>query len=256
MIGTGKLDLICGRNRFLRTHHPPLPRDPERPLCLSIAFSLPLGNGGECAFNSNRPQRLIFARTTMDHPSDDVVSKPAPEAASPSAPDSPSAKQLTSRAPSSKDLVDAALDFLSTSNNETLLGVVGLLAVATYVILGRIGLLLIGVALGVLLHASWEGPSLHNGSEGSRTPKKRRELALEVSKRLLDWPKRALPAEAGNETETGALVAPEDLSSSDLDYDTFQPATAAALRSLTDAIIQDYVKCGATPRHRPSYANY
>lgn len=193
----------------------------------------------------------------MDFSSDDVASKPTPEVASPqsTAPDSPSAKQSAPSTPSSKNLLDAALDFLSTSNNETLLGVFGLLAVGTYVILGRIGLLLIGVALGVLLHASWEGPSHHNDSEDSRTPRKRRELALEVSQRLLDWPKRALPAEASNEIEAGALVAPEDLSSSDLDYETFRPATAAALRSLTDAVIQDYVKCGATLRPRSSYAN-
>ncbi|KAJ5178941.1 hypothetical protein N7492_002151 [Penicillium capsulatum] len=177
----------------------------------------------------------------MDHPSDDVASNPVPGlAASPSAPDRPS--KPTAPSPSSKTPLDTALDFLSTSSNETLLGVFGLLGVATYIILGRIGLVLIGVALGVLLHASWEGPSHRNESEELRTPRKRRELALEVSNRLLDWPKRALPAETETENETSALVAPEDLSSADLEYATFRPATAAALRSLTDAVIQDYVK--------------
>lgn len=140
---------------------------------------------------------------------------------------------------STEELVNFALNFLSTSSNETLLGVFALLTLVTYVVLGRIGLVLIGVVLGVILHASWEGPG--PDSEGSRTPKKRRELALEVSSRLLDWPKRDSASLTQGDND-GSMSAPEDLSSADLDYATFQPATASALKTLTDAVIRDYVQ--------------
>ncbi|KAJ5815288.1 hypothetical protein N7474_007065 [Penicillium riverlandense] len=142
-----------------------------------------------------------------------------------------------------QELIDYSLNFLSTSSNERLLGVFAALALATYIILGRIGLLLIGVAVGVILHASWEGPDLDAKGEGSRARKssKRKELALELSNRLLDWQARNIPAEAENE-KAAPLNALEDLSSLDLEYSTFQPATGAALRALTDAVIKDYVK--------------
>ncbi|CAI7570848.1 unnamed protein product [Penicillium glandicola] len=142
-----------------------------------------------------------------------------------------------------KELINATLDFLSTSTNETLLGVFALLALVTYIILGRIGLLLIGVAVGVVLHASWEGSDHENAAEASRArnPNRRRELALEVSNRLLDWPKRtgASDIRGGND---GSISMPEDMSSTELEYASFQPATAVALRALTDAVIKDYVK--------------
>ncbi|KAJ5326408.1 hypothetical protein MYU51_010153 [Penicillium brevicompactum] len=140
-----------------------------------------------------------------------------------------------------KEFVDYTLNFLATSNNETLLGVFALLILVTYIILGRIGLLLIGVAVGVVLHASWEGPSQHTG-ETSHANKvtRRKELALEVSSRLLDWPKRVTPSDT--QTENGGLInAPQEMTPADLEYSTFQPATANALKTLTDAVIKDYI---------------
>jgi hypothetical protein len=141
-----------------------------------------------------------------------------------------------------QELRDRALDFLATASNETLIGVFALLAFATYIILGRVGLVLIGIGLGVILHASWEGVAQTRLNEESSTPKRRRELALEVSKRLLDWPKREASAQVTTGNDSGTVVAPEDLSTVDLEFTTFQPATAAALRSLTDAVVKDYVK--------------
>jgi hypothetical protein len=140
---------------------------------------------------------------------------------------------------STKELVNFALNFISTSSNETLLGVFALLILVTYVVLGRIGLVLIGVVLGVVLHASWDGPG--PVSEGLRAPNRRRELALEVSSRLLDWPKRDGASLTQGDND-GSMSAPEDLSPADLDYATFQPATASALKTLTDAVIRDYVQ--------------
>ncbi|KAJ5946243.1 hypothetical protein N7454_003082 [Penicillium verhagenii] len=142
-----------------------------------------------------------------------------------------------------KECLDLALNFLSTSSNERLLGVFGLLVVATYLIFGRLGLLLIGIALGAVLHASWEGP-LHSSGNDIQIPipKKRRELALEVSKRLLDWPLRTSNPTSDEATNGNLVSPPEVLSVLDLEYGTFRPATAAALRVLTDAIVKDYVK--------------
>ncbi|KAJ5824423.1 PX-associated sorting nexin 13 [Penicillium robsamsonii] len=143
----------------------------------------------------------------------------------------------------SKELTDATLNFLSTSTNETLLGVFALLALVTYIILGRIGLLLIGVAVGVVLHASWEGSGIvhADGASHAKTLNRRRELALEVSNRLLDWPKRAGASDIQGGGD-GSISTLEDMSSADLEYATFQPATAVALRTLTDAVVKDYVR--------------
>lgn len=99
------------------------------------------------------------------------------------------------------------------------------------------------MAVGVVLHASWEGSDNEHpdGVSHAQKSNRRRELALEVSNRLLDWPKRAgaLDIQGGDD---GSMSTLEDMSSADLEYATFQPATAVALRTLTDAVINDYVK--------------
>ncbi|CAG8255872.1 unnamed protein product [Penicillium salamii] len=139
-----------------------------------------------------------------------------------------------------KDCINHTLNFLATANNETLLGVLALLVLVTYIILGRIGLLLIGVAVGVVLHASWEGLDQHTGEASHNKPTRRKELALEVSSRLLEWPKRVMTSDAKSDHEE-SIRAPEELSLADLEYATFQPATADALRILTDAVVRDYI---------------
>lgn len=184
----------------------------------------------------------------MDQPSEDyaVASKTTPTPLTPStSPDRTQASSSIERNASDmrvfQEVTDFVLNFLSTSSHERLLGVFVLLTLMTYIILGRIGLLLIGVTLGILLHASWEG-TREQGDEGSRKLKKRKELSLEVSRRLLDWPKPAASVGSSTENDTVSVAATEDLSAKDLDYATFQPATAAALRLLTDAVVRDYVK--------------
>jgi hypothetical protein len=184
----------------------------------------------------------------MDLSSDDVVASKSTETAPPGLATPPDqirndsrAEQRVSTAGLLQEAMDFALNFLSTSSNEKLTGVFALLTIVTYIVLGRVGLLLIGVALGVILHASWEGAH-GNGEEALRLPKKRKELALEVSQRLLDWPKRVVSANIDTPDNGYPAIAPEDLSAQDLDYTTFRPATAAALRLLTDAVVKDYVK--------------
>lgn len=183
-------------------------------------------------------------RSTMDQPNDDLAAAKTPPTPLNTSLDStqntlPSG-QLPLNVGSVQGVTDHVLDFLSTSSNEALLGVFVLLALLTYLIMGRIGLLLIGVALGIIMHASWEG--LHTHDEGGlHLSKRRKVLALELSKRLLEWPKPS--AQGANITDHDtALVGSENLSARDLDYDAFQPATGAALRLLTDAVIRDYVK--------------
>lgn len=179
----------------------------------------------------------------MSRLSDDADSQVI--SASPSSKDhsTPPTQDPISNTAISKELINVTLNFLSTSTNETLLGVFALLALVTYIILGRIGLLLIGVAVGVVLHASWEGSDNEHLDEASHAQKsnRRRELALEVSNRLLDWPKRAGASDL-QEEDNGATSTLEDISSAELEYATFQPATAIALRTLTDAVINSYVK--------------
>ncbi|KAJ5896543.1 uncharacterized protein N7473_005942 [Penicillium subrubescens] len=186
----------------------------------------------------------------MDPSSDDAAAARAttPFTEVPASPDKPTTHGESPTKPHAADgvrpqeLMDRALDFLATASNEALLVVFALLAFVTYIVLGRVGLVLIGIGLGVILHASWEGSIQTRSGEESSTPKKRRELALEVSKRLLDWPTRAASDQITTHNDSGTIAAPEDLSIADLEFTTFRPATAAALRSFTDAVVKDYVK--------------
>lgn len=176
----------------------------------------------------------------MDKSDVDAIAAPSVTPASPVATHNDTAKKDGANQKSAKELMDHVLDFLSTSSNETLLGVFALLMLGTYIILGRVGLLLIGIAAGVILHASWEGGS--HGGEEKTSLKKRKELALEVSQRLLEWPTRSGPNTLDSKSESALATSPEELSETDLEFTTFQPATAAALRILTDTVIKDYVK--------------
>jgi hypothetical protein len=141
-----------------------------------------------------------------------------------------------------KALRDRALHFLATASNETLGACLVGLGAGTYLILGRVGLVLIGVVGGVVLHATWEGQSeTGEGAalKGKSSDARKRELGAHVANRILDW-----------RNTTGRLE--EDAASSDLslklysgkslDYSEFKPETAAALTELTDAVIRDYVK--------------
>ncbi|KAJ5102880.1 hypothetical protein N7532_003409 [Penicillium argentinense] len=181
----------------------------------------------------------------MDRPDDDALASapsPSPAVSPVATQNDPLPKQDRSNANLAKEAMDHALEFFSTSSNETIIGVFALLMLGTYIILGRLGLLLIGIALGVILHASLEGTFQDGNNEEPNTPRKRKELALEVSHRLLEWPKRTTSVSVDTGNDGGAIASPEDLSSMDLEYSTFRPATAAALKSLTDAVIKDYVK--------------
>ncbi|KAE8379538.1 PXA domain-containing protein [Aspergillus bertholletiae] len=148
-----------------------------------------------------------------------------------------------SKTTQSQKLVDFIIGFLSTASNEVLLGVFAGLVGATYILLGRLGLLLIGVASGIVLHASWEGVSTsYSGNEPDcRLPKRRREMGLDIVHRLLDWPERNTMGIESSHDNTQKLS--HNMVEIELDYTSFRPETAAALELLTDAVIRDYVNC-------------
>lgn len=138
-----------------------------------------------------------------------------------------------------RDLTTRVLDFLSDASNESLAAVLVGLGAATYFILGRIGLLLIGVIGGVVLHATWEG---HKEVEVDDAPKteqfeRRREMGFDIVWRALDGRDRTLSSSIDQNKAVPALVAHRSL-----DFSGFPSETASALTDLVDAIVRDYVK--------------
>lgn len=146
---------------------------------------------------------------------------------------------------SAQRLTDQALQFLSTASNETLGACLVGLGATTYFLLGRVGLVLIGVAGGVVLHATWEGASSTADEEGkARDEKRRKETGLEVVHRVLG--QRAQLVTSGGTTdgvESGVDV--EIHSGEALNFSDFPPEVRKALDEFTDAVIRDYVKCAS-----------
>ena len=141
-----------------------------------------------------------------------------------------------------KALTDRALHFLATASNETLGACLVGLGAGTYLILGRVGLVLIGVVGGVVLHATWEGqPESGEGAalKGKSSDARKRELGAHVANRILDWRNTA---GTHDEDTASSDLSLKLYSGKSLDYSEFKPETAAALTELTDAVLRDYVK--------------
>jgi len=135
-----------------------------------------------------------------------------------------------------RDLTNRVLDFLSNASNEALGACMISLAATTWLVLGRVGLVIIGIVGGVVLHATWEGNSQGNADAEASTNevRKRREKGLDIVARVLDWRERTKEEKELDRTEPELQKA--------LDFVGFQPETGAALAGLTDAVIRDYVK--------------
>jgi hypothetical protein len=152
-------------------------------------------------------------------------------------------KEISTTSDKIRYFTDLVLTFLSNASNDTLGACAIGLCASTYLVLGRVGLVLIGTVVGVVLHATWEGS--HGDEDGTdnalrkRRPR-RKELGIEVARRLLDWKARNRDGEAAVEDEGVKVEA--SVATRPLDYAEFRPATGAALTALTDAIIRDYVK--------------
>ncbi|KAL8720255.1 MAG: hypothetical protein Q9225_002853 [Loekoesia sp. 1 TL-2023] len=143
-----------------------------------------------------------------------------------------------------QELLDHVLHFLSTANNETLGACVASLGAITYFILGRVGLVLIGIVGGIVLHATWEesaSPSAEKARSAEEKARKRREDGLNVLQRVLDW--RGERQIAQSKADEGVKDVQVKMTAHEqLDFSEFEPSTEAALTRLTDAVIHDYVK--------------
>ncbi len=145
-----------------------------------------------------------------------------------------------------KSLTDKTLHFLATASNETLGACLVGLGAGTYLVLGRVGLVLIGVVGGVVLHATWEGHG-HDGEGDSKeqTSKnvetRRKEVSVQVAKRVLDW-RDTQSQKTASQQHDDIDLSLKLYAGKTLDYSEFQLETAAALTELTDAVIRDYVK--------------
>ncbi|KPI40028.1 uncharacterized protein AB675_11274 [Cyphellophora attinorum] len=189
----------------------------------------------------------------MEKDDQSSVLDPAPAEADqqpiPAQPTSPARTTSTTTTPTTSERLrtfqDSALHFLSNASNETLGACAVGLAASTYLVLGRLGLVLIGAVGGIVLHATWEG-QIGSGADGEAQEKqqrRRRELGIEVTKRALDWRDAK---KKDRQAETSEADDALDLTSTDV-YADFQPETRAALNDFTDAVIRDYVKWWFSP---------
>lgn len=135
-------------------------------------------------------------------------------------------------------LTDQALQFLSTASNETLGACLVGIGATTYFVLGRVGLVLIGVVGGVVLHATWEGGSSEGNAERNVEEKRRKELGVEVVRRALEWRR----GRGGGEVEEERREEKVAVLGKKLGFEGFRPETEGALNELTEAVIRDYVK--------------
>jgi len=145
----------------------------------------------------------------------------------------PAVQQAKPALQHAEDPTTRVLRFLSTASNETIGGVALGLAACTYVILGKLGLILIGMLGGIVLHATWESQTMLTGITGDA----RRENGLDVVKRVLDW-RDARDVARDDEAERDN----DALSIYGRGFEGFRPETGAALTELVEAIIRDYVK--------------
>lgn len=145
-----------------------------------------------------------------------------------------------------RDLTTRALEFLSNASNETLGACIVGLGAVTWLVLGRVGLVLIGIVGGVVLHATWEGEIGSNENDEARTleARKRREKGLDIAARILDWKERR----EGRLELDGVRDTPDAVPlEKELDFAGFPPDTKNALTNLVDSIIRDYVKWWYSP---------
>ncbi|KAI9724755.1 MAG: hypothetical protein M1812_000030 [Candelaria pacifica] len=157
--------------------------------------------------------------------------------------------QITQASEVAQEYINRALEFVSTASNETLAACLVGICAATYYVLGRLGLLLIGLVGGIALHASWEGSSSGSADDDSiaKEVRRRREVGLDVLTRVLDWRDKKNNNNGIEGTDTGVHKDAVIPIRKELDYSGFAPATENALTELTDAIIRDYVKWWYTP---------
>ena len=177
------------------------------------------------------------SNSTAVLPKSDEASDPTPALAQ-SLSVTPSRSPLTTTA-----VIDATLRFFANASNETLGACAVGLCASTYLVLGRVGLVLIGAVGGVVLHATWES---HYGGrsqeERLELERRKKELGIEVARRVLDWRDKTQDQDGKD-----ALNDDSAVESKNLDYSDFEPEARAALVDFTDAAMRDYVKWWYSP---------
>ena len=144
----------------------------------------------------------------------------------------PPSTELSDKA---RHLTTQLLGFLSNASNETLGACAVGLGATTYLVLGRLGLVLIGAVGGVVFHATWEGNGDNaEGEERGVNTRKRKEKSLDIVQRVLGL--RRGRTQRDEEPENGDLNIAKPL-----DFSSFRPDTKSALEGFTGAIIRDYV---------------
>ncbi|KAL8762283.1 MAG: hypothetical protein Q9184_001695 [Pyrenodesmia sp. 2 TL-2023] len=148
-----------------------------------------------------------------------------------------------------QEILHHVLQWLSTASNETLGACLAGLGAITYLVLGRVGLVLMGIVGGVALHATWEENFDQFGAQAGSAEEKaqrKREDGLNILHRVLDW------RGAGSSPDADVNRSVDDVpfkltADKQLNFSQFEPATGAALTGLTDAVIGNYVKWWYAP---------
>ena len=141
-------------------------------------------------------------------------------------------------------LTSQVLGFLSRANNDTIVACLAGLVAITYLVLGRVGLILIGVIVGIVLHATWEEAinpqrNAHDGIHEIKKSKKEQGFAL--LERILDW-RESKTSKSGLDGEVVPRENSSMVSSTDLYFSNFPPSIGVALDALTEAVIRDHIK--------------
>ena len=174
---------------------------------------------------------------------DSTGSVDSPQASEPPPQEKDTSERIATQA---RDLTTRTLEFLSNASNETLGACLVGLGAITWLILGRLGLVLIGIVGGVVLHATWEGDIQNNVNDEARESeaRKRREKGLDVVMRVLNWRERREGSSVSGHVGDSPIAGS---SHKELDFASFPPETKDALTNLVDAVVRDYVKWWYSP---------
>ncbi|EXJ89590.1 hypothetical protein A1O3_02657 [Capronia epimyces CBS 606.96] len=194
--------------------------------------------------------------TMMEEHHDNVGRSEPPKTESESLP-KPTPSTTTTTPLTASAAIDATLRFFANASNETLGACAIGLGTSTYLVLGRVGLVLIGAVGGIVLHATWESQyGGESNTEKRESNRRRKELGIEVAHRVLGWRDKNRKDKEDQVVVDEAEVEVQGASTAS-DYSGFEPETREALASLTDAVIRNYVTWWYSPllpkdRHFPA----
>ncbi len=156
---------------------------------------------------------------------------------------SPTTQLDSSSSSSSNDIPSRVFRFLATATVESLTAVGVGLAATTYLVLGRVGLVLIGAVGGIALFAAWQArnPDVTRAIHG--------ETSSELLSRVIQYRKKQAAEQQGSEADAGRALAeiePFGAAQEELvlsrAFENFRPETRQALDNLVDAVVRDYVE--------------